>query len=108
MTAVLFFTLSSSAQVKLIKDWNLRNDIPVSTNPEIKTVQAFFYQDEEKVRLTFILPEKSGVKSVKCKFSFDPMYFFVLGKPVLINTKTKELKEIDYEFKNERYKTYSS
>ena len=30
------------------------------------------------------------------------MYFFVLGKPVLIDVKTKEKKEIDYEFKNER------
>jgi endoglucanase len=99
---ILFITLSSTAQVKFDKDWTLRKDIPVYSNPESKSVQANIYQNDKKVRLTFVLSEKSNAKSVKCKLSFDPMYFFVLGKPVLVNDKTKEINEIDYTFKNER------
>ncbi|KAF5434780.1 hypothetical protein C5S36_04415 [Candidatus Methanophagaceae archaeon] len=102
MTGILFLTLSCAAQVKFGKNRTLRKDIPVFSNPEFKSVQANIYQNGDKMRLTFLLSEKSDVKSIKCKLSFDPMYFFVMGNPVLINEKTKETKEIDYEFKNER------
>ncbi|MBE9482004.1 MAG: hypothetical protein IMY69_09940, partial [Bacteroidetes bacterium] len=102
ITGTLFFTLSSTAQVKFDKDWTLRKDMPVFTNPETKSVQANIYQNDKKVRLTFILSKKSNIKSAKCKLSFDPVYFFVVGMPVLVNAKTKEKTDIDYEFKNER------
>jgi hypothetical protein len=101
-TVVIFFTLPSLAQIKFDKDWTLRKDLPVFTNPENKSVQANIYQDGDKIRLAFVLSKKSNAKSVKCKLSFDPMYFFVLGKLVLVNDKTKEKKEIDYQFNNER------
>jgi hypothetical protein len=76
--------------------------MPVFSNPENKSVQANIYQNDKKVRLTFVLSKKSDAKSIKCKLSFDPVYYFVVGMPVLVNAKTKEKKEIDYEFKNER------
>ena len=90
LSGILFFTLPSTAQVKFDKDWTLRKDMPVFSNPENKSVHANIYQNGDKIRLTFVLSKKSNAKSVKCKLSFDPMYFFVLGKPVLINAKTKE------------------
>ena len=59
-------------------------------------------QNDKKLRLTFVLSENSNAKSVKCNLSFDPVYFFVVGMPVLLDEKTNEKNEIDYEFKNER------
>jgi endoglucanase len=84
------------------KDWILRKDIHVFSKPVNQLVQANIYQNDKKIRMTFVLLKKSNVKSIKCKLSFDPMYFFVMGNPVLINEKTKEIRKIDYEFKNER------
>ena len=102
ITMLLFFTQSSTAQLRFDKDWTLRKDMPVFTNPKNNSVQANIYQNDKKVRLTFVLSKKSNAKSVKCQLSFDPVYFFVVGMPVLVNAKTKEKTEIDYEFKNER------
>jgi endoglucanase len=102
IAGILFNTLSGMAQVNFDKDWILLKDMPVYSNPVDKSVQANIYQNDKKLRLTFVLSENSNAKSVKCKLSFDPMYFFVLGKPVLIDEKTKEEKDIDYEFENER------
>jgi endoglucanase len=99
---IVFISLTSKAQSDFGKDWKLRKDLPVFSEPEIKSIQANIYQNSDKVRLTFVLSEKSDVASVKCKLSFDPVYFFVVGMPVLLNAKTKEKNEIDYEFKNER------
>ncbi len=84
------------------KDWVLREDIHVFSKPVNRLIQANIYQNDKKIRMTFVLLKKSDVKSIKCKLSFDPMYFFVMGNPVLINEKTKEIRKIDYEFKNER------
>ena len=102
IAGILFFTLTSTAQVNFDKEWTLLKDMPVYSNPENKSVQVNIYQNDKKVRLTFMLSKKSNTKSVRCKLSFDPIYFFVLGKPVLIDKRTKEEKGIDYEFKNER------
>ncbi|MCD4747505.1 MAG: hypothetical protein K8R58_14510 [Bacteroidales bacterium] len=102
ITMLLFFTQSSTAQLRFDKDWTLRKDMPVFTNPKNNSVQANIYQNDKKVRLTFVLSKKSNAKSVKCQLSFDPVYYFVVGMPVLVNAKTKEKTEIDYEFKNER------
>ena len=99
---IVFITLTSKAQSDFGNDWKLRNDLPVFSEPGIKSLQANIYQNDKKVRLTFVLSEKSDATSVKCKLSFDPVYFFVVGMPVLLNAKTKEKNEIDYEFKNER------
>ena len=33
MTGILIFTLSGTAQVKFDKDWTLRKDMPVFSNP---------------------------------------------------------------------------
>ncbi len=66
-TGILFLILPSMAQVKFDKDWTLRKDMPVFLNPENKSVQANIYQNDKKVRLAFVLSEKSNAKSVKCK-----------------------------------------
>ena len=102
IAGMLFCSLSGIAQVNFDKGWILRKDMPAYSNPVNKSVQANIYQNDKKVRLTFVLSEKSNAKSVKCQLSFDPMYFFVLGKPVLIIERTKEENDIDFEFKNER------
>ena len=99
---IVFISQTSKAQSDFGKDWKLRKDLPVFSEPDIKSVQANIYQNGDKVRLTFVLSEKSDIASVKCKLSFDPVYFFVVGMPVLVDTKTKEQKEIDFEFKNEQ------
>ena len=39
IAGILFITLSSTAQVKFDKDWTLRKDMPVFTNPEIESVK---------------------------------------------------------------------
>jgi hypothetical protein len=92
----------STAKEIFGKDWILREDLSVLSNPKIKSLQANIYQKDDKLRLTFLLSKKSDVKKTDCKISFDPMYFFVLGKPVLIDSRTVGEIEIDYKFENER------
>ncbi|MCK4700167.1 MAG: hypothetical protein KAT38_07525, partial [Bacteroidales bacterium] len=99
---VVFISLTSKAQSDFGKDWKLRNDLPVFSEPGIKSLQANIYQNDKKVRLTFVLSEKSDITSAKCKLSFDPVYFFVVGTPVLIDPQTEKKRDIDYIFKNER------
>jgi endoglucanase len=84
------------------KEWTLREFMTVFSEPEIKSLNANVYQNGDKLRLTFLLSKKSGVKNADCEISFDPMYFFVLGKPVLIDSRTVGEIEIDYKFENER------
>jgi endoglucanase len=100
-TGILFFTLTSKAQSDFSNDWLLRNDLPVFSEPEIKPVQANIYQNGDKVRLAFLLSENPETNKAECELSFDPVYFFVVGTPVLIDPQTEKKRDIDYTFKNE-------
>ncbi len=98
---IIFFTLTSKAQSDFGNNWKLRKDLPVFSEPEIKSVQANIYQNGDKVRLAFSLAKDSDIAKAACKLSFNPVYFFVVGLPVLNDTKTGEKKDIDFKFENE-------
>jgi len=83
------------------KDWILREDIQVFADPVIESLQANIYQKNAQLRLTFSLTPDSEEKSVNCTLHFNPMYFFVRGKPILVDTRSKSKQEIDYKFANE-------
>ncbi len=102
LVLVILFSLTGRAQENFSEDWTLRKNMPVFSDPENKSIQVNIFQNGDKLRLTFLLSENPDLKETKCNFSFDPVYFFVVGKPVLVNAKTNEKTEIDYEFKNER------
>ena len=99
---IMFLSLTSKAQSNFGNDWKLRKDLPVFSEPEIKSIQANIYQNGDKVRLAFLLSENPDIYKAECELSFDPMYFFILGMPVLNDTKTDEKMDIDYKFENER------
>ena len=80
------------------KDWVLRKDLPVISEPKIESLQANIYQKDAKLRIAFSVSDEINMD---CSLSFNPMYFFLLGKPVLINTQTKEKKNLDYKSENE-------
>lgn len=84
------------------KDWILRSDLPVLSNPKIKSLQANIYQNDAKLRIAFSLLSGYKDKHTDCALSFNPMYFFVLGKPVLIDSRAVGGIEINYKFENER------
>ena len=49
VSGIIFITLSSMAQLKFDKDWTLRKDMPVFSNPENKSVQANIYQNDTNI-----------------------------------------------------------
>ena len=84
------------------KDWLLQKNMPVFSDPKIESFRANIYQKETKIRIAFFLsPDSKNIK-MDCKLSFNPMYLFVIGKPILFDTQTLQKKGIDYNFKNER------
>jgi len=69
MAGILFFTLSSTAQVNFDKEWTLRKDMPVYSNPENKSVQANIYQNGDKVRLAFSITKDFDIE--KAAYDID-------------------------------------
>ena len=80
------------------KDWTLREDLPVFSNPNIESLQADIYQKDAKLRIAFSVSDE---KNTDCTLHFHPMYFFVVGKPILVDIKSGDKQEIDYKFENE-------
>ena len=102
---LIFWNFSFSNPKKIfLKDWILRKDIPVQSIPKIDSLCANIYQKDARLRVAFYLLPNSfpKIKKVNCSLTFNPMYFFVRGKPILVDIKTKERKEIDYKFENEQ------
>ena len=81
--------------------WILRKEMPVFCDPQIGSIQANIYQKGAKLRVAFSLTSGSDHKNVDCILSFNPMYFFVKGKPILVDTKSGNKQDIDYKFKND-------
>ena len=80
----------------------IRKDLSVFSDPNIESLQANIYQKDAKLRIAFSLSSNSENNNPACTLSFNPMYFFVLGKPVLFDSRMEEEIEIDYKFGNER------
>ena len=102
-------TLKNQSKESMVKkeffkgDWILREDIHVFSEPVNRSVQANIYQNKDRLRLAFFISPDSDthVKNVDLNLNFNPMYFFVMGKPVLYDTQIRERNNIDYKFKNE-------
>jgi hypothetical protein len=86
------------------KDWTERIDLPVYCNPKMDSFQGQIFQKETFLRIAYILSPEDGSVIPEGNFhlSFDPKYFFILGNPVLTDTRTGGTTVIDYIFKNER------
>jgi len=103
-------TLEGAKPVELLgkelfgKDWILREDMPVFSEPTPESLQCGIYQKTDALRLAFRLSSMGGPNTspVMVRLCFNPMYFFVAGTPVLMNPKTGEKKETDYIFENDR------
>ncbi len=89
--------------------WILRKEMPVFCDPKLESVHAHIYQKGAKLRVAFSLPSGSDHKNVDCILSFNPMYFFVKGKPILVDTKSGNKRYIDYKFENDHlfFKVYA-
>ncbi|MCK4466465.1 MAG: hypothetical protein KAU83_12210, partial [Bacteroidales bacterium] len=85
------------------EDWIFRDDLPVHSDLESGLIVAGVFQNEKKFRIAFFHAENlvSNMKGTDCYLSFNPMYFFVKGKPILVDTKSGDKQGIDYKFKNE-------
>ncbi|MCK4700982.1 MAG: hypothetical protein KAT38_11620, partial [Bacteroidales bacterium] len=85
-------------------EWVIRKDMPVYSNLETGQIIISVFQNEKQLRIVFNLADNSdsGSMKVNCTLSFNPMYFFVLGTPVLVDPGTEKKRDINYVFKNER------
>ena len=85
-------------------EWGIREDMPVYSNLETGQIITGVFQNEKQLRIAFNLVDNSDSGSEKVNFtlSFNPMYFFVLGTPVLVDPGTEQNRDIDYLFRNER------
>ncbi|MCK4700754.1 MAG: hypothetical protein KAT38_10480, partial [Bacteroidales bacterium] len=85
-------------------EWVIRENMQVYSDLETRQIITGVFQKKKQLRIIFNLVDNqvSGSKKVSCIISFNPMYFFVAGIPVLFNSHTEKKKDIDYLFKNER------
>lgn len=85
-------------------DWTFRKNLPVYSTHEPGDIIAGVFQNEKQLRIVFSFYDNSVSRSMKanCILSFNPMYFFITGTPVLIDSQTEKKRDIDYLFKNER------
>ncbi len=85
-------------------DWTFRKDLPAYSDLGSGLIIAGVFQNDKQVRIAFNLADNSvsGSKKGDCILSFNPMYFFVAGMPVLVDPDTEKKRDIDYLFKNER------
>ncbi|MBE9511343.1 MAG: hypothetical protein IMY71_10715, partial [Bacteroidetes bacterium] len=86
------------------EEWVIRENMPVYSNLETGQIITGVFQNEKQLRISFNLVDNpvSGSNKVNCIISFNPMYFFVMGTPVLVDPGTEKKRDIDYLFKNER------
>lgn len=82
-------------------EWTLLDNIPVTLDIDDIKWSAELYQNDVMLRVVFQFVEPFS-KPVETILEFDPVYFLMSGMPVLIDTKTGEKKEIDYEFINDK------
>ncbi len=83
-------------------EWVLRDDIPVTLDIDDTPWSANLYQKNEMLRIVYKLDTTFVNSSVGTTLTFDPVYFLMTGKPVVINPKTGNEKEIDYKFINDK------
>ena len=77
-------------------NWVVRQDLPVFSNLKGEQFQAGLYQNKAKVRLAFRLANgaASGAPGVEVVLAFDPVYFFIKGSPILVDTSTGDRREV--------------
>ncbi|MCD4769498.1 MAG: glycoside hydrolase family 9 protein [Bacteroidales bacterium] len=85
-------------------DWTIRKDLPAYSDLGSGAILAGVFQNEKQLRIAFNLVDNpiSGSEKGDYIISFNPMYFFVAGMPVLVDSETEKNRDIDYLFKNER------
>ncbi|MCK4466239.1 MAG: glycoside hydrolase family 9 protein [Bacteroidales bacterium] len=98
------FLTDRMAKTPFEKEWIFREDLPVDSDLESGGIFADVFQNEKQLRIVFNMADNSvsGSKKVNCTLSFNPMYFFVMGTPVLVDPGIEKKRDIDYVFKNER------
>ncbi len=86
------------------ENWTIRKDLPAYSDFGSGAILAGVFQNKKQLRIAFNLVDNpdSGSEKVNYIISFNPMYFFVAGSPVLIDPDTEKKRDIDYLFKNER------
>ncbi|MEA3479388.1 MAG: glycoside hydrolase family 9 protein, partial [Bacteroidota bacterium] len=84
--------------------WTIRKDLPGYSDLGSGAIIAGVFQNEKQLRIAFNLVDNpvSGSEKGNYTLSFNPMYFFVAGMPVLVDPDTEKKRDIDYVFKNER------
>ena len=84
--------------------WTVRKDLPGYSDLGSGLLHAGVFQNKKLLRFAFKLAENAASDSKKANFtlSFNPMYFFVAGIPVLVDPGTEKKVDSDYVFKNER------
>jgi hypothetical protein len=84
--------------------WELREDLPVFSDPKTASFSGRIHQKEALIRIAFKMSHRDGSDSSQeaLRLSFDPKYLFILGSPVLMDTRSGQSREIDYVFENER------
>ncbi|MCK4872899.1 MAG: glycoside hydrolase family 9 protein [Phycisphaerales bacterium] len=86
------------------EDWAARADMPVFRDLDGAPLEAGLYQNKDKLRLAFRLmtTAPSGAPGVEVVLAFDPVYFFIKGSPILVDTSTGDRREVDYRFEGEK------
>ena len=84
-------------------NWAERADMPVFCDVEGAGLEGGLYQSKDKLRLAFRLAKdtRGGPAPTDLVLGFDPVYFFIEGSPVLVDTSTGSRREVDYRFEHE-------